>query len=135
MARGAFAGPFGYFWRSLDVDSDALAAFERDMGPEMKRITMVVQTEFGRRVNENTGLGTDHPRFDKMRASLGQGLQWLQAHAVPGHAPTYDGMHFVAMWDHLVLYGLVPLDYPGLRARRAACARWPFVDASTPPPL
>ena len=85
---------------------------------------------------ERTGLGTDHPRFDKMRASLGQGLQWLEARAAMiGEAPTYPGLHFVAMWDHLALYGLVPLDYPALRARRAACARWPFVDASTPPAL
>lgn len=46
--------------------ADALAAFEKDMGPEMKRITMIVQTEFGRRVAENTGLGTDHGRASVM---------------------------------------------------------------------
>ncbi len=46
--------------------ADALAAFERDMGPEMKRISLVVQTEFGRRVNENTSLGTDHGRASAM---------------------------------------------------------------------
>lgn len=85
---------------------------------------------------ERTGLGTDHPRFDKMRASLLQGLQWLEDRAtlIPD-APTYLGFHFVAMWDHLALYGLVPLAYPALRDRRAACARWAFVDGSTPPAL
>ena len=46
--------------------ADALAAFERDMGSEMKRITVIVQTEFGRRLNENTGLGTDHGRASAM---------------------------------------------------------------------
>lgn len=84
-----------------------------------------------------TGLDTGHPRFGKMRASLLQGLQWLEDRAgLVQDAPTYLGFHFVAMWDHLALYGLVPLAaYPALQARREACARWPFVDASTPPPL
>ena len=83
-----------------------------------------------------TGLGTDHPRFDKMRTALRQGLQWLEAHAsMIDDAPSYLGFHFVAMWDHLALYGLFPLDYPRLRDSRAVAAGWPFVEASTPPAL
>ncbi len=38
----------------------ALAAFRKDLGPIMDRVTVVVQTEFGRRVNETASLGTDH---------------------------------------------------------------------------
>ncbi len=40
----------------------ALAAFLQDMGPEMARITLVVFTEFGRRLQEGSSLGTDHGR-------------------------------------------------------------------------
>jgi uncharacterized protein (DUF1501 family) len=38
----------------------ALAAFRKDLGPIMDRVTVVVQTEFGRRVKETSSLGTDH---------------------------------------------------------------------------
>ncbi|MBS1710017.1 MAG: DUF1501 domain-containing protein [Armatimonadetes bacterium] len=37
-----------------------LAALRQDLGREMSRVTVVVQSEFGRRVEENSGLGTDH---------------------------------------------------------------------------
>jgi uncharacterized protein (DUF1501 family) len=39
-----------------------LAAFRRDMGTAMTRTTVVVMTEFGRRVQENSAFGTDHGR-------------------------------------------------------------------------
>jgi uncharacterized protein (DUF1501 family) len=39
-----------------------LAAFRRDLGPLMDRVTVVVMSEFGRRVYENASLGTDHGR-------------------------------------------------------------------------
>lgn len=63
VAQGTITGWLPSYLKEL---ADALAAFEKDMGPEMKRITMVVQTEFGRRVHENTGLGTDHGRSSAM---------------------------------------------------------------------
>jgi uncharacterized protein (DUF1501 family) len=37
-----------------------LAAFDADLGERMDRVTVVVMSEFGRRVHENGGLGTDH---------------------------------------------------------------------------
>ncbi len=40
----------------------ALHAFHADLGPRMERVTVVAMTEFGRRVHENSGLGTDHGR-------------------------------------------------------------------------
>jgi uncharacterized protein (DUF1501 family) len=40
----------------------ALAAFAADLGTDMNHVTTVVMTEFGRRVAENSGLGTDHGR-------------------------------------------------------------------------
>ena len=45
----------------------ALAAFAADLGPaRWGRTTVVVMSEFGRRVAENSGLGTDHGRAGVM---------------------------------------------------------------------
>ncbi len=63
VAQGTITGWLPSY---LKILADALAAFEKDMGSEMKRITIIVQTEFGRRVHENTGLGTDHGRASAM---------------------------------------------------------------------
>ena len=63
VAQGTVSGWLPSYLKDL---SDALAAFVKDMGSAMRRITVIVQTEFGRRVNENTGLGTDHGRASAM---------------------------------------------------------------------
>lgn len=39
-----------------------LTAFARDMGPGLEKVTLVAMSEFGRRVHENSTLGTDHGR-------------------------------------------------------------------------
>ena len=46
--------------------ADGLAAFRRDLGPRMATTTVVVMTEFGRRVAENSAFGTDHGRGGAM---------------------------------------------------------------------
>lgn len=63
VAQGGAQG-----WQAglLGEVSGALGAFARDMGGEMRRITVVVQTEFGRRAGENSGFGTDHGRASVM---------------------------------------------------------------------
>jgi uncharacterized protein (DUF1501 family) len=40
--------------------ADGLAAFHQDMGPDMAGVTLVVMSEFGRRLAENANSGTDH---------------------------------------------------------------------------
>lgn len=40
--------------------ASGLAAFHQDMGAEMSRVTVVVMSEFGRRLQENADRGTDH---------------------------------------------------------------------------
>ena len=40
--------------------ASSIAAFRADLGVAAKRVTIVAMTEFGRRVAENTSLGTDH---------------------------------------------------------------------------
>jgi uncharacterized protein (DUF1501 family) len=51
-----------------------LAAFSRDLSSELERTTVVVMTEFGRRVEENSAFGTDHGRGSVMFV-LGGGVR------------------------------------------------------------
>jgi len=56
----------GWLAGLLDDIARSLVAFQADMGDRMKRTTIVVMTEFGRRAYENTPLGTDHGRASAM---------------------------------------------------------------------
>lgn len=64
VAQGGAAG-----WQAMllaDVAA-SLAAFAHDLGADrLKRVTLLCMTEFGRRVQENSGLGTDHGRASMM---------------------------------------------------------------------
>lgn len=42
--------------------AEGLAAFRKDLGADMDGVTVVTMSEFGRRVAENSALGTDHGR-------------------------------------------------------------------------
>lgn len=68
VAQGNLLGPI------LQDLGAALAAFDQDLGTEMNGVTVVVQTEFGRRLKENSGLGTDHGRASVMFA-MGGGVR------------------------------------------------------------
>ena len=46
--------------------SQALMAFWRDLGPRQQDVSVVVMSEFGRRLRANTGGGTDHGRGNVM---------------------------------------------------------------------
>jgi uncharacterized protein (DUF1501 family) len=55
--------------------STSVSALTRDLGEDqMKRTTVLVMTEFGRRAYENAGLGTDHGRASVMFA-IGGGVK------------------------------------------------------------
>ena len=56
-----------------------LDAFRRDLGARMATTTVVVMTEFGRTVEENTAFGTDHGRGAAMLV-LGGGVQGGRFH-------------------------------------------------------
>ena len=49
-----------YIQQSLAELAGALSAFYTDMGAQMQRITVLIHTEFGRRVAQNASNGTDH---------------------------------------------------------------------------
>ncbi len=51
---------------NLRALAEGIAAFRRDLGARFADVTLVVQTEFGRRVYENSSLGTDHGRASCM---------------------------------------------------------------------
>ena len=46
--------------------ANGLAALKTDLGQDMDRVTVVVMTEFGRRVYQNVSFGTDHGRGSVM---------------------------------------------------------------------
>jgi uncharacterized protein (DUF1501 family) len=54
--------------------AQGLSAFYQDLGKEMQYTTVVVMTEFGRRVEENSAFGTDHGRGSVMFV-LGGGIK------------------------------------------------------------
>jgi uncharacterized protein (DUF1501 family) len=62
----AQGGATGWQATLLAELAGAIAAFTKDMGKAMSRVTLVVQTEFGRTTAENSGLGTDHGRGSVM---------------------------------------------------------------------
>ena len=63
IAQGGSTG-----WMALQLAdvAQSIAAFTRDLKSEMRRVTVVVMSEFGRRAGENSGLGTDHGRAGAM---------------------------------------------------------------------
>ena len=84
VAQGSTSG---WLTSLLEDVGQSIAAFANDLGGEMKRVTLVVMTEFGRRVQENSGLGTDHGRASFMMV-LGGGVHGGKVHgAWPGLAP------------------------------------------------
>ena len=61
-------GAVGIHANNLASVASTVDAFLTDLGPKAKEITLIVMTEFGRRVEENARLGTDHGRASVMMA-------------------------------------------------------------------
>jgi uncharacterized protein (DUF1501 family) len=58
-----------------------LAAFRRDLGPRMATTSVIVMTEFGRTVEENSAFGTDHGRGSSLFV-MGGGVSGGRMHGV-----------------------------------------------------
>lgn len=63
----------GIMARNLTELGEGLAAFYEDLQTQMDGVTVVVMSEFGRRVQENASLGTDHGHGNMMMV-LGNGI-------------------------------------------------------------
>ena len=67
----------GIMARNLAELGQGLAAFYEDLGVQAGQVTAVVMSEFGRRAQENGGLGTDHGHGSMMMI-MGGGIQGRQ---------------------------------------------------------
>lgn len=77
----------GWLFGLLKDLADSIAAFQKDLGSLNSKTTVVVQTEFGRRVAENSSLGTDHGTGGCMLV-LGAGVKGGKVYADwPGLEP------------------------------------------------
>lgn len=77
VAQGAESG---WLASQLQDVAGCLNAFATDLSDKMSRVTVVVMTEFGRRIYENTGLGTDHGRASFMLV-MGGGVKGGKVYA------------------------------------------------------
>jgi uncharacterized protein (DUF1501 family) len=69
----------GQFNELCDELSSSIAAFWRDLGSSQENVTLVVMSEFGRRLKSNESGGTDHGHGNAMFV-LGHGLKGGQMH-------------------------------------------------------
>ena len=109
--------------------ANGLDAFCRDLGPELSRVTVLVMSEFGRRLSENSGLGTDHGGGGMMMA-LGGGVKggkvyadWpgLETHQLTGPGDlrtTTDYRWVLAEALEKRLEGTGDAVFPGVGSRR-----------------
>lgn len=94
--------------------AQGLDAFWIDLDSHRQRTTVVVMTEFGRRVGENTSLGTDHGAGSVMFV-MGEALGSLPTVHLDGHssAPAFVPGRVVAGWSDLEEGSLIgPGDVP-----------------------
>lgn|SRR5574341_29214 len=85
--HAAQGGGEGQMARQIEQLGTGLAAFYEDLSREMDNMTVVVMSEFGRRVDENATLGTDHGHGNMMLV-MGNGINGGQVYTRwPGLAP------------------------------------------------
>lgn len=114
-------GSTGGWMPSLMEDLAAcVAAFYKDIGDKKTTVTLVVQSEFGRRVDENAALGTDHGLASVMFV-LGEGISGGKLY---GEAPDLVRKTQDQPWDVPV-----SLDYR-VPLREVLESRMGFVDSS-----
>ncbi|MCA9925596.1 MAG: DUF1501 domain-containing protein, partial [Anaerolineales bacterium] len=77
VAQGGTEGQMANLMGEL---AQGLAAFYEDLQERMGQVTLVVMSEFGRRAQENGGLGTDHGHGNMMMV-LGGGIRGGQVYA------------------------------------------------------
>ncbi|MCP5097771.1 MAG: DUF1501 domain-containing protein [Chloroflexi bacterium] len=83
VAQGGSVGQMANLMGEL---AQGVAAFYEDVQERMNRITVVIMSEFGRRLQENGGLGTDHGHGNMMMV-MGGGINGGQVFA------NWPGLH------------------------------------------
>lgn len=83
-AMGDGSNPNSNFNQHVADFAAAVAAFCRDLGELLSKVTVVTQTEFGRRINENDGNGTDHGH--------GQAIMCIGAGVKGGYYADWPGL-------------------------------------------
>lgn len=82
---------WGEMKRNAGDLASSIAAFFTDLGPAAERVTLVTLSEFGRRVKENDGYGTDHG-FGNVMFVAGAGVRGGRYYGSwPGLQNTLDG--------------------------------------------
>jgi uncharacterized protein (DUF1501 family) len=103
----------------------SVAAFFGDLGPQAGKVTMVVLSEFGRRVRENANHGLDHG-YGNVMLALGAGVRGGYYASWPGLGTTEDADLLVTTDYRNVLADVVqarfagasvPAVFPGLTRR------------------
>lgn len=103
----------------------SVAAFFADLGPHTDKVTMVVLSEFGRRVRENANYGLDHG-YGNVMLALGAGVRGGYYAGWPGLRNTEDADLLVTTDYRNVLADVVqarfagasvPAVFPGLTRR------------------
>ena len=115
---------------------DEFAVLTRDVDLLNARAVMngIMSAEVQVILAERTGIDTHrYERFDKIRSVIRHGLDWLEARgSLFEGAPSYAGFHLSAMWDHLKLYGVVPLTQSKLNDTAARIGKMPYVARTRP---
>jgi uncharacterized protein (DUF1501 family) len=104
MPNPGVAGHWDPFGNLLEGLGRALQAFHADLDAvgEMERITVVVQSEFGRRLRPNDSGGTDHG-YGNLMLALGNGVNGGQLHgSFPGldDASLFEGQDLAVSTDY-----------------------------------
>ena len=86
-------GNSGYFTEMLESLADGLANFYRDLGDYSNRLSVVVMSEFGRRLTQNDANGTDHGHGSVMFA-LGNGVNGGKVYG------QFPGLNNDQLYDH-----------------------------------
>jgi uncharacterized protein (DUF1501 family) len=109
----AQAGQFHALTRAL---SQALMAFWRDLGPWQQSVSVVVMSEFGRRLRSNTAGGTDHGRGNVMLVLGPQARGGRMVGAWPGLAneALEEGADLAVVTDYRAVLSEVLARHMGL---------------------
>ncbi|TDR20362.1 glutathione S-transferase family protein [Marinicella litoralis] len=124
-----------YLVRKFDP-TDSYQVLTNDVNQLNLRAVMngVMTAEVELIMAERSGINTQHlKRFDKLRATVTQGMNWLenQADLFP-QQPSYAGFHLICLWDHLLLYQMFQLKHPHLQQHIEKLSGFDCVVKSTP---